>query len=105
MLGREAYQNPWTLAGVDPAFYAQAAPVADRAEAVAALIDWAQRAGAGPSGWPLRLLSRHVLGLFNGQPGARRWRQMLSDPRHLDAAEPALLLRAAQAVSATGAVA
>jgi tRNA-dihydrouridine synthase A len=106
MLGRQAYQDPWLLAEVDRQLFGEASPLADRAQAVAALVDWAARSGAGPAGWPLKLLTRHVLGLFNGQPGARRWRQMLSDPAWLERADASLLHEAArQSLGSTRALA
>jgi tRNA-dihydrouridine synthase A len=49
-------------------------------------------------GGHVRELTRHVLGLFNGLPGARRWRRMLSDAALLAADDPALLEAAAVAV-------
>lgn len=42
-------------------------------------------------GVPLRVMTRPMLGLVNGQSGARRWRRMLSDPALLAANDPALI--------------
>jgi tRNA-dihydrouridine synthase A len=78
MLGRQAYHEPWSLRDWDRRFWgdAQALP-ADRAavfERYAAYIDTvlAQR----PVHW--HGLARHAVGLYNGLPGARKWRQALS---------------------------
>jgi len=95
MLGREAYHDPWLLQGVDPRVFGSPAPLSVRAEALAPLTEHAARLVAG--GGHLRELSRHVLGLFNGLPGARRWRQQLSDARALARNDPALILAAARA--------
>lgn len=96
MLGRAAYHEPWLLAGVDPLFYGAPAPVADRFAVVPALVDHAGRHVA--AGGRLREVTRHVLGLFNGLPGARRWRQLLSDARRLAADDPGLIAEAAACV-------
>ncbi|MGD0720015.1 MAG: tRNA dihydrouridine(20/20a) synthase DusA [Roseiarcus sp.] len=76
MLGRAAYQAPELLIGVDPLLFGAAAPVADGFEAVAAYEPHVARAlGRGAR---LHDLTRHLLGLFAGRPGARAWRQRLS---------------------------
>jgi tRNA-dihydrouridine synthase A len=49
-------------------------------------------------GGSLRSIARHVLGLYHGQPGGRRFRQMLSDARRLQAGDASLLLEALAAV-------
>jgi tRNA-dihydrouridine synthase A len=104
MLGREAYHNPWLMADFDARYYADAAPARTRAEVLAAMRDYcaAQLASHGvdqPGGW-LRLgsITRHMLGLTAGMPGARLFRQMLSDSRRLAANDPALLLEALNAM-------
>jgi tRNA-dihydrouridine synthase A len=97
MLGREPYHNPWLLAGVDPLFHGEAAPLAAPHDAVPGLIEQARRHVG--NGGRLRDLSRHVLGLFNGLPGARAWRRMLSDPTLLAANDPGLLALAAREVT------
>jgi tRNA-dihydrouridine synthase A len=96
MLGREPYRNPWLLAAVDPLFYGEPARLADRHAAATALVELAR--GQVVRGGHVRELTRHVLGLFNGLPGARRWRRMLSDAALLAADDPALLEAAAVAV-------
>ncbi len=96
MLGRAAYHEPWLLAQVDPLYFGVAAPVADRFALIDPLVAYAQAHVA--SGGRLREVTRHVLGLFNGLPGARRWRQLLSDARRLAADDPALIREAADCV-------
>jgi tRNA-dihydrouridine synthase A len=46
----------------------------------------------------LHHIARHVLGLYQGQPGARSWRRHLSENMHLDSASPQTLLDAAAMV-------
>ncbi|MCZ4280896.1 tRNA dihydrouridine(20/20a) synthase DusA [Kiloniella laminariae] len=75
MIGREAYQNPYVLAEVDRRFYGEGA-VKTREEIVSELTDYAARQVA--EGVPVKSITRHVLGLFNGLPGARAWRRSLS---------------------------
>ncbi len=76
MFGREAYHNPWMLAAVDPLFANQPAPVKSRREAVEAMFDYI--ATNLSTGLPLPRITRHMLGLYHGQPGGRIWRQILS---------------------------
>ena len=76
MMGRAAYNDPSVLLGVDPVLFGEPAPVADAFEAVEA---YAPRvAEALASGIRLHTLTRHMLGLFNGRPGARAYRRHLS---------------------------
>ncbi len=76
MFGREAYHNPWMLAAVDPLFANKPAPVKSRREAVEAMFDYI--ATNLSTGLPLPRITRHMLGLYHGQPGGRIWRQILS---------------------------
>ncbi|MEZ5567954.1 MAG: tRNA dihydrouridine(20/20a) synthase DusA [Halioglobus sp.] len=77
MLGREAYQNPWMLADVDRRLFSQDNPAGSRDEVVAALLPYCERALAG--GARLNHITRHVLGLYQGMPGARKFRRHLSE--------------------------
>jgi tRNA-dihydrouridine synthase A len=77
MIGREAYQNPYVLAEVDRRFYGETADVATRHDIVARLLPYIERSVA--DGVPLKSITRHILGLFNGRPGARAWRRSLSE--------------------------
>ena len=98
MLGREAYHNPWMLAEVDPTLFGDVAPVESRFDLLEPLLDLVRRHVA--NGGRVRDVVRHVLGLFNGVPGARRWRQALSDARELASNDPDLLVRAFEYVGA-----
>jgi tRNA-dihydrouridine synthase A len=76
MYGRAAYQNPDMLAAVDPLVFGEAAPVADSFEAVEAFIPYIEARLA--EGVRLHDMTRHMLGLFTGLPGARAWRRTLA---------------------------
>jgi tRNA-dihydrouridine synthase A len=77
MLGRAAYQNPSLLGDVDAAFGWAGAPRVSAHEAIIAYIPY--MADQLERGTGLHAMTRHMLGLFNGQPGARAWRRVLSE--------------------------
>jgi tRNA-dihydrouridine synthase A len=76
MVGRAAYQNPALLLDADPVFFNEPAPVASGAAAVEAFSPYVEARLA--EGVPLHAMTRHLLGLFNGFPGARAWRRHLA---------------------------
>ena len=76
MIGRAAYQNPELLLNVDPWIFGQAAPVADAFAALEAYEPHVAR--ELEKGVRLADMTRHLLGLFAGRPGARLYRQRLS---------------------------
>jgi tRNA-dihydrouridine synthase A len=78
MLGRAAYHNPWLLAEVDGRLFGEPDPFKQRHEVMAAMLPYLQRHLA--NGGRLNQVLRHILGLYLGQPGARRWRQALATP-------------------------
>ena len=94
MLGRAAYHESYVLAELDARLFGGTAP--SRAEVVRRMHRYA--VAEAVRGTPLRAIVRHLLGLYHGRPGGRRWRQMLSDAARLAANDPALLLDAAAAV-------
>nr|WP_274600218.1 tRNA dihydrouridine(20/20a) synthase DusA [Thiocystis violacea] len=80
MIGREAYHNPWILAEADRRIFGDTHPVPTRQEVLTAFLPYAERQLA--AGVPLSAMSRHLLGLFQGQPGARAWRRRISENAH-----------------------
>ena len=99
MLGRAAYHDPYLLAQVDAQVFGETDAPPTRAQVVERLGGYlALNAAAGVAP---RAVLRHVLGLYQGQRGARAWRRMLSDPAFI-AREGANALRAAQAAFAGG---
>jgi tRNA-dihydrouridine synthase A len=89
MLGREAYHNPYLLAQVDAALYGATVPALSRAEALSRMRPYIRRHIA--EGGAMHHVTRHVLGLGQGFPGARRFRQLLSVDVH-KAADPLQVL-------------
>jgi tRNA-dihydrouridine synthase A len=78
MLGRAAYHDPWTVLGsVDSAVFGATDHLRHPADAVAAMRPYI--AGHLATGGRLNQITRHMLGLFHGQPGARQWRRVLSE--------------------------
>lgn len=80
MVGREAYHNPWLLAQVDPLLYGTPAPLESRQAALLAMLPYVQ--AQLDAGVPLGHISRHLLGLFQGMPGARAFRRLISENAH-----------------------
>ncbi|TSE09295.1 tRNA dihydrouridine(20/20a) synthase DusA [Mesorhizobium intechi] len=100
MLGRAAYHTPGILAGVDAAFYGAKAEAFDFARLVDAMADYAAR--HIERGGRLGHVTRHMVGLFHGLPGARRYRQILSTDANRPGAGPDVLKAAFAAVELGG---
>jgi tRNA-dihydrouridine synthase A len=96
MLGREAYHNPYLMAEFDARYYQDRTRVKSRAEILQAMLPYlhAQLQQHGGKGLKLNSMTRHMLNLMAGMPGARTFRQTLSDSRKLAAGDPALLIEA-----------
>lgn len=77
MVGREAYHNPYILAEVDRRLFGASAEVITRAEIIEKLLPYIEQQRA--EGVRLHSITRHILGLFHGEPGARSWRRHLSE--------------------------
>ncbi len=77
MVGRAAYDDPWLMAEAERRFLGEAADGRDRREAVEAYMTYMQRELA--AGTHLQAMARHLLGLFQGQPGAKAWRRHISE--------------------------
>ncbi|MDB5798789.1 MAG: tRNA dihydrouridine(20/20a) synthase DusA [Paucimonas sp.] len=93
MLGREAYHNPWLLSDFDARFYGEAPRELSRQQVLQAMQDYiaTQLSVHGSQGLRMNNITRHMLGLVNGLPGARRFRQILSDPTVLKQQDPSAL--------------
>jgi tRNA-dihydrouridine synthase A len=80
MVGREAYHNPWWLAGWDETFCGTSPSELTRELVEEQMVAYMEReAAANGTSW--YSIARHMLGLRHGQPGARKWRQVWSDHR------------------------
>ena len=77
MVGRQAYHEPFAMAGWDARFFGATGAAATRDAVEQGYVDYMD--GLAAQGVPWSHASRHMLGLRNGLPGARRWRQVWSD--------------------------
>ncbi len=78
MIGREAYHNPWILAQADRLIFGdQSAPTPDRESVIRAYRDYV--AARLTPGVPISRYTRHLVGLYQGLPGAKIWRRALSE--------------------------
>lgn len=101
MLGRAAYQTPALLAEVDRALFEEAAPAVAPFDAVRTYRPYIE--ARLDEGVRLSSITRHMLGLFNGKPGARRWRRVLSEKGPKPGADLAVLDEALDAVALSSA--
>jgi tRNA-dihydrouridine synthase A len=77
MVGREAYTNPYLLASVDQQIYGYEQPIISREKIAEAFLDYVDNELA--KGTKLQAMTRHILGLFHGMPGARQYRRHISE--------------------------
>jgi tRNA-dihydrouridine synthase A len=98
MIGREAYQNPYALVEWERVLLGTVEEAPSRYEIVERLLPYIERELA--AGTPLHAITRHILGLFNGLPGARAWRRRLSEAAHLPGADARVVVEAMAAVTA-----
>ena len=77
MIGREAYQNPYMLAQADALLFGEERPAPTRRQVVEALMPYVEELLS--RGGHLSWVTRHILWLFAGLPGARGWRRVLSE--------------------------
>lgn len=96
MIGRQAYADPYWLGELHAAVFADSEPPG-RAILVRQMADYAEKVLA--SGGRLHHVTRHMLGLYAGQPGARAWRRFLSERVHDATAGPEVLLESLEFVS------
>ncbi len=92
MLGRSAYHNPYLLAGVDTGIFGETTPVPSRDEIVERMLPYIERELI--HGTPLKHITRHMLGLYQGVPGARHWRRHLSEYAPRSGAGPEVIQQA-----------
>lgn len=80
MMGREAYRNPYLLSNADALIFGDEHPVPSRQEVVERVIPYVESQML--LGVPLTRITRHLLGLFQGRPGAKSWRRHISENAH-----------------------
>jgi len=98
MLGRAAYQTPWVLALCQNELFG-GGDLPEREDIVSEMTQYLR--GQVEQGVPVKHVTRHLLGLFQSLPGARRWRRFISENAHRDADNDQLLLQALAAMQAT----
>ncbi|AKR54779.1 tRNA dihydrouridine synthase A [Devosia sp. H5989] len=98
MLGRAAYHNPMLLAEVDARIFGETAGAMSLREIMLAMAAYAE--GELSRGARINQITRHMLGLANGMPGARVFRQILSVDACKPGAGPEVLFKALDAVEA-----
>jgi tRNA-dihydrouridine synthase A len=96
MIGRAAYEDPYFLATIDQAFYGETRAVPSRHEVLDGIVEYVSAQLA--DGVRLNQMTRHIMGLFRGVPGARAWRRHLSENAHLPGAGVEVIREAAALV-------
>ncbi|PCI56718.1 MAG: tRNA dihydrouridine(20/20a) synthase DusA [Alphaproteobacteria bacterium] len=96
MLGREAYQNPYILAGLEKAIFDNTNTM-ERIDIARAMVPYIERQMADFK-TPVKSITRHMVGLFQGLPGAKKWRQLLSTLPHEDGADSSVVEKSLSAI-------
>jgi len=97
MVGREAYQNPLLLTNVDSTFYSELDNFQSVQHLNDSLISWVNTESS--NGTPMKYLVRHMLGLYSGQPGSKKFRRHLSENMHSSEADSSLFTEALSLIS------
>jgi tRNA-dihydrouridine synthase A len=97
MIGREAYQNPWLLAEIEKEIHDDKR-IISRETIALAMIPYIEEQRQ-KHGTPVKSITRHILGLFNGERGARAWRRYLSENAHRENAGGRIIEEALSALS------
>ena len=92
MIGREAYSNPYFLAELEDVFFNNNG-VLDRDSVAKAMIPYAQRQ-FDLHKTPVKSITRHILGLYHHQSGAKAWKRYLSEHAHLPDSGPEVIEQA-----------
>jgi len=96
MIGREAYQNPYFLAEIDKRYYGATDDTPARKDIIENILPYVSR--EMKKGVPLKSITRHMLGLFQGRPGAKAWRRHISENAHLAGSDISVLTEAAEKI-------
>jgi tRNA-dihydrouridine synthase A len=100
MLGRVAYHQPWLLSEVDHRFYGDEQTEKNRREIVEQMLPYVEE--VLQEGGQLKFITRHMLGLFHGVPGARHWRRILSEEAWKEGAGIEVIRSALEQLEAQG---
>ena len=90
MIGRAAYHAPALLGAADRRDLRRRRPDVTADAAVTPMLPYIE--AERRRGTPLNAITRHMLGAFQGRPGARAWRRLLSEGGHRPGAGPELVL-------------
>lgn len=96
MIGREAYQNPWSLIEIEHKIFGDKRDI-NRYDIIEKFIPYLEEQMA--LGVPLKSMTRHILGLFHDQRGGKKWRQVISQEAHLPETLPRGLLERASSTA------
>ena len=98
MIGREAYQNPALLLELERELF-RSANITTAQAAVLAMIPYIEQQSQD-HGTPVKSITRHMIGLFQGQRGSRHWRRTLGDAATFDASPEKLIVTALEQLAA-----
>ena len=84
MIGREVYHNPYVLVEVDRRLFGDTHAIPSRHDIIQQMLPYIEQRMT--QGRPVKSITRHLLGLFQGQAGAKSWRRYLSENAHLEGA-------------------
>jgi tRNA-dihydrouridine synthase A len=96
MIGREAYQNPGLLLELEREIYGNPSPFSEM-EVVERMIPYIEKQ-AMDYGTPVKSITRHMIGLFQGKRGSKAWRRILSTEAHLENTTPQFLEKALEKI-------
>ena len=96
MVGREAYANPYMMAGLDRRFWSEEYDLPTRHQILDHYLPYIEKQLS--QGRRLHQMTRHIVGLFQGVPGARAWRRHLSENAHKEGADVSVVVAAANLV-------
>jgi tRNA-dihydrouridine synthase A len=97
MMGREAYTNPYLLSDVDKLIYGSKTPTKTREDIAEQFLQYVDNEMS--KGVKLHAMTRHILGLFHGMPGARQFRRYISENAYKPASTIDVLTTALKATS------
>jgi tRNA-dihydrouridine synthase A len=97
MIGREAYSNPYFLADIEAKYFSSTESILSREDVIEKFIPYVEL--QLKNNIRLSSMTRHILGLFMGERGARLWRRTLSENAHKDGMTAGLLRDALQSMT------
>ncbi len=96
MMGRKIYENPWFLSEVDQILFKNPAIAKTRMEVLQQMLPYIEKEIA--NGEKLSHITRHLVGLYKGKPGGRKFRRYIADFAHKESADHNTLVDASKKV-------